>query len=325
MVRSLTSLKHNYIDLHARAVATGTLGGPLYPTLYKNFFQPPSGLHDRIQAFVKAADLYVVLEDDKQEQRTEALEYIEAEAGGHLVTILDNVLRDYQSRGLENAQRYSAWQFWNVVIILTVLLLEALFIFRPLVRATRQYQETLRRQAFEDSLTGLNNRRAFIKRSKALLRHLSRERRPAALVLTDLDHFKSINDTYGHKAGDLVLKHFSNILQKSMRPSDVTGRIGGEEFAIILANTGQDTAEKIIERLRRQVESSPCTYEENGSFNNISYTASFGIIIAKDIWEVEDLLDMADKNLYKAKHAGRNTISISIAPAAPEENFQPRQ
>lgn len=296
-------------------------GAPRHPFLHTSFFSPPYDLHRQIEEFVQMADRFGTLDKEKIEQKSEALSYIKNEANGFLVTSIDNILLQYQAKELENARKHSAWQFWNVIIILFVLMLEAIFIFKPMVEATKNYQETLKRLAFEDALTGLNNRRAFIKRATALIRFLGRENKAVAVVLMDLDHFKQVNDTYGHKAGDLVLQHFSGLLTKSVRPSDVVGRVGGEEFSIVLANVRSEIAFKIIERLRRKVESTPCLIDEKHD-QYLSYTASFGIIVVTSPgMDIEELMNMADKNLYKAKKNGRNTIVISTTgPEAPESD-----
>ena len=128
----------------------------------------------------------------------------------------------------------------------------------------------------------------------------------------DLDHFKVVNDTYGHKVGDLVLQHFSTLMQKDLRAHDTIGRIGGEEFAIFLPQTTADEAQPMIERFRKRVAETPCPYiDGNGEARTISYSGSFGAAAVTDgVWTLDTLFIRADEQLYKAKEQGRNCVVI---------------
>jgi diguanylate cyclase (GGDEF)-like protein len=173
----------------------------------------------------------------------------------------------------------------------------------------------LREQASTDALTGLYNRRHF---REVLQRELARAKRNGtciALVMIDIDYFKKINDTYGHGAGDLVLREMGALLKENTRAGDTACRFGGEEFALILPESGGEGARLKAETLRRAVSELDLAYDgqELGRL-----TASFGIALFPDHADEPDaLLRAADEALYAAKGAGRNRVMIQEAPAQP--------
>lgn len=184
--------------------------------------------------------------------------------------------------------------------------------------ATRELQLQKRAAELEarvDPLTGLNNRRAFLERAEQDVLRAARYDLPTALIMLDLDHFKVINDTYGHPAGDQVLVALSAVLFKSMREVDVVGRLGGEEFAILMPDTMAEAAIQAAERIRQAVEA--MTLDADGRC--IACTASFGISAFQpgDI-SIADLFSRADRALYRAKQMGRNRVEVFNDPDAPE-------
>jgi diguanylate cyclase (GGDEF)-like protein len=127
--------------------------------------------------------------------------------------------------------------------------------------------------------------------------------------MLDIDHFKQVNDTYGHKVGDMVLKKLSTLLVETLRNIDISGRIGGEEFAIMLPETDKTQAFDVAERLRKLIETSPITLE-NGL--PIKISVSIGIATLKgDETNIDTLLNIADEALYKAKKSGRNKVVMA--------------
>ncbi|MCX7739030.1 MAG: sensor domain-containing diguanylate cyclase [Hydrogenothermaceae bacterium] len=158
----------------------------------------------------------------------------------------------------------------------------------------------------KDFLTGLLNRRAL---NQILNKHLEISEftgQPVSLIITDIDFFKKINDTYGHLAGDAALKHFASILKENLRKSDYIFRIGGEEFLILLPNTSLEEARKVSENLRQKVESSPLHYENK----TIRITASFGVSELRNQKHIDEIMKDADEKLYKAKRDGRNRVVV---------------
>src|SRR5215217_7972786 len=176
-----------------------------------------------------------------------------------------------------------------------------LFVDRELNQIARE--EHWKTRALTDPLTALPNRRAF-ERGIAGLRPDDRE---AALLLIDLDHFKVVNDTHGHAAGDYVLQQVSMILRAHMRNRDLLSRLGGEELAVLLPDTGLTRARQIAGRLRSAIE----TLEIHWEGQIISITASFGAAVAKGDLPASELFVQADAALYAAKRGGRNRVMFS--------------
>ncbi|MFN2267963.1 MAG: diguanylate cyclase, partial [Desulfonatronovibrio sp.] len=168
-------------------------------------------------------------------------------------------------------------------------------------------EERLRFLATTDELTGLWNRRHFSKGVRNELERARRYQKMFSLLMLDIDYFKKINDTYGHGAGDEVLRHFAHLLMKNLRQMDVAGRVGGEEFSIILPHTDMDGAYAIAERLRQSIAATPVNYQGH----KIHFTVSIGIAsYQKDIKNEDEMFRMADNALYKAKSQGRNLVAI---------------
>ncbi len=170
-----------------------------------------------------------------------------------------------------------------------------------LVAAQRRAEELSR----TDELTGLNNRRAFFDLAKGFEDQARRYKHDLSFLMLDIDHFKTINDTYGHPVGDEVLRRVSETFMRVIRQSDVAGRIGGEEFAILLPETALVNARELAERLLAAI-SEIVVATDNG---DVSVTVSLGLVDRKDSnATVEELMSRADRALYRAKELGRNRI-----------------
>lgn len=182
-------------------------------------------------------------------------------------------------------------------------------------------RDTLHFQATHDVLTGVASRGATL---EALARELSRgfrEGRPVGIVLADIDHFKKINDTYGHMAGDLVLQEVARRMTKCTRAYDCVGRYGGEEFLIVFASSSDEAVLRQAERMRKSIEAMPVHTPEG----EISITASFGITAAHGSreYDVAELLRATDAALYRAKNAGRNRVESVSHAGEPEPQMSP--
>jgi diguanylate cyclase (GGDEF)-like protein len=169
---------------------------------------------------------------------------------------------------------------------------------------TRLYEQA-ERLATTDGLTGLLNRRTFNAQLQRRLREAQRYNRPLSLLLLDIDHFKKVNDTHGHPAGDAVLRGVAQLAQKQARETDMVARYGGEEIALILPETDGRGAHAIGERIRKGVAAAAHPTQQG----NLRVTVSIGVAT----WpgsppEAEGLLQAADKALYRAKEGGRNRV-----------------
>ncbi|WP_367716107.1 GGDEF domain-containing protein [Nitratireductor sp. GISD-1A_MAKvit] len=191
--------------------------------------------------------------------------------------------------------------FWQT-LQLSLSVMGAALALTVLATILTDVMDELRRDRDRDGLTGVLNRRGFEEQAS---RHASSRRRaPLSLIVCDLDHFKQINDTHGHSAGDLVLKSFGSILLNTARSSDIVGRIGGEEFALLLPNTDLEGARDLAERLRQRLSSRPLPLRAQKT----QVSASFGVVEKRFGEDLDRLLNRADSYLYHAKHLGRNRI-----------------
>jgi diguanylate cyclase (GGDEF)-like protein len=223
-------------------------------------------------------------------------------------------------------QLYEQYQLWiyfvvSLLLIATIHLLHVRRANRFLKEYNREldhkvYERTIALQAANeqlkilartDPLTQIHNRIYFMELAEQYYDIARRNSTPLQVLMLDIDHFKQINDTYGHQSGDAVLKLFAKTISDRLRRSDIFGRIGGEEFAIVLQNTSLTGAEEFAQRLRRAVEALKYPIEES---DEITFTVSIGIAENQDEADFKTLLNKADKALYKAKHEGRNMVQV---------------
>jgi diguanylate cyclase (GGDEF)-like protein len=167
----------------------------------------------------------------------------------------------------------------------------------------------MRALAVSDLLTGIFNRRGFEEAAERAIRNAQRQRQPLALVVTDIDRFKTINDRHGHSAGDRAIQHFATRMERMVRRGDLVGRIGGEEFALLLINTSSTDALDVVERIRRDVAAMPVDGPES-----IGMTASFGVTgLRPGDTALANLFARADRALYRSKVEGRDRVSCAEA------------
>ncbi|AOE50196.1 GGDEF domain-containing protein [Kangiella sediminilitoris] len=174
-----------------------------------------------------------------------------------------------------------------------------------------ELEQKMQEWAMFDQLTGLFNRRAFLHRAEQEYTLAKRHNESFAILVLDLDHFKTINDKYGHKAGDLILEDFGQLIKSQVRQSDICGRIGGEEFGFILPRTDLNNSRLFAEKLLTTIEQRSISIEGK----EIKYTASIGITLSHPYsnYKINNLLHQADRALYKAKSAGRNCYQVANA------------
>jgi diguanylate cyclase (GGDEF)-like protein len=184
-----------------------------------------------------------------------------------------------------------------------------LAIFAYVVRQWRDREERLKELSNTDYLTNLRNRRSFMESAEIELARARRFGSSLAIVMVDVDHFKRVNDGYGHGIGDEILKLVGKVLAQEVRRHDVVARYGGEEFCFLLAETNEEQARVMGERCRERIEAAELMV--GGSV--VRVTASVGIAAypQRAITRIEQLIDLADGALYRAKHAGRNRVATA--------------
>ncbi|MBN2041540.1 MAG: GGDEF domain-containing protein [Spirochaetes bacterium] len=181
------------------------------------------------------------------------------------------------------------------------------FLLTGMIFEIHELELKMRLLATYDSLTGILGRRAFMEQTNYICRFSERQGLDFTLLIIDLDHFKRINDEYGHAAGDRVLEEFGRVLKQVSRESDLAGRIGGEEFALFLPVTSEENARILAERIHKAISES--VVECNG--RQIKYSVSIGLaFFPRTVNNIKIALNYADKALYSAKKNGRNQTVV---------------
>jgi diguanylate cyclase (GGDEF)-like protein len=196
----------------------------------------------------------------------------------------------------------------SLYLNLLICLLVTLIVLALLNRVIKRYQSKIQAQATLDSLTELPNRRGFDILAAQALHEAQRETKPLTALLLDLDHFKVLNDTYGHMAGDQVLIGFARDLQSCLRHADIVCRWGGEEFIVLLKDTDGDTGQKIAEKIRQHVEQQEYAYDGH----RLNLTVSIGATTLQRDDTLHSLLSRADHAMYRAKQTGRNRTCVEM-------------
>jgi diguanylate cyclase (GGDEF)-like protein len=197
---------------------------------------------------------------------------------------------------------------WMTVLSFEALLLTISSAFLLLAMAKERTELRHRKAAMVDPLTGIANRRSFLQDASVLAKMHLANPRPTAVLVIDLDHFKSINDQFGHALGDRVLEIFTEAARKSMRGSDLVGRLGGEEFAAVLTDTSREKAVMVAERIRETF----AQMAEEVDGHPVCGTVSIGLVHCQgSVLDITELLAQADHALYYAKERGRNRVEIA--------------
>jgi diguanylate cyclase (GGDEF)-like protein len=197
---------------------------------------------------------------------------------------------------------------WLTVLSFEALLFTISIAFILLAMAKERTELRHRTAAMVDPLTGIANRRSFLQDAALMAKQHSADPRPTAVLLIDLDHFKSINDRFGHALGDRVLEVFTDAARKAMRTTDLIGRLGGEEFAAVIRDTSRDKAVAVAERIRESFAQAAHTVDGRP----VCATVSIGIVHCQEVvLDMPELLAQADQALYFAKEHGRNRVEVA--------------
>lgn len=269
--------------------------------LHSYYFEAPHNIDERVRAF-----LFLVRSASVTGVDEALLEDLRALLDYQLLPSLGAAVNAYESSVVASVDGLRLIQRLAIAAVILVLVLEGVFIFRPLVSRIRSYAERLYSLATRDSLTGLSNRRHFMEQASRVVAERARTGRPAAIVMLDIDRFKSVNDRFGHPVGDRVLAATAECVAGQLRPYDISGRIGGEEFATLLPDTDADAAFGVAERLREAIGALRLQAGQE-----LRWTVSLGVAAFRQGEDLETAMKRADAALYEAKNAGRNRSRLA--------------
>lgn len=279
---------------------------PLSESMQNLYFELPHQLDKNVKDFSQLINLSLNMAISGNNEDPEAQNrHFWQLAKKPLLASLNTVLKQYESESLSKVNELRGAQQFVFSIIIFTILVEALFIFRPMVSKVKRLAERLQQEASFDQLSGLFNRRAFAILAKKAVAHSIRYKDPLSLLTFDIDHFKSVKDSYGHDVGDTVIQHIGDIIKNSVRESDTVARFGGEEFVVLLPQTDEADAMLLAEKVRQKIENTPLELPKL----IIEMTASCGISqFAASELAMDAMLKRSDKALYQAKKQGRNRV-----------------
>jgi diguanylate cyclase (GGDEF)-like protein len=291
----------NRLSASARAGHGGDADAQALRALYSS---GPASLDTQCRGYLGDARLVAALPVNTP-QSSAALTRLLAAARAPLLDALNQAVTIHERQSERKLYRVELLQWDSLAVVLLTLTIEALMIFRRMIRLITAYTAELVRLVSTDPLTELANRRGFLEAYALERARATRHHRPLSLMMLDADHFKKINDTHGHGGGDEVLKTLAETLRRTVRVSDVVGRIGGEEFVILLPETELEGAVRLAERLRAQVAGLSVKFADAA----IRVTVSIGVTsVPQEEAEVERILNFVDELMYQAKQSGRNCV-----------------
>jgi diguanylate cyclase (GGDEF)-like protein len=303
LAREIEQLAGEHAELIAH-MEEGKLPGSVTAAL-RSVYDGDDDLRNGMRTYLSTAREVLASQPDTAEQK-QPLALLFAAADGPVQDGLKKIINIYDSYTIEQFQRLERMQNYMLAMVFLTLALEAGIIFNPMVRRIVRYTSDLLRLASTDPLTGVLNRRSFLDSAFGEVRRARRDRKPCCLMSIDADHFKRINDTQGHQAGDQVLKAMAATLANSVRKGDVLGRVGGEEFAVLAPDLSLEGALRLADRLRGEI--ARLRTATDAGF--VSFTISIGVTqILDDESDLTPALGRADKALYAAKSAGRNKVA----------------
>ncbi|MES2728559.1 MAG: GGDEF domain-containing protein [Pseudomonadota bacterium] len=273
------------------------------------YFTATDPLQPKLAKFILQIDMMVRVPPARIALQTDQIRALKAQAHRQILANLDQAINTYENKLQSRMITLQIWQRWALLVILVVILLETLFVFIPLTRKMNAYTEALRQMALSDSLTSIGNRRYFEARGVEEIQRARRHLQPLSLCLMDLDHFKLVNDTYGHSVGDGVLRDIIHIINDALRAEDILARTGGEEFAILLPHADLRSASIVAERVRQAVRNATFLTERG---EHVLVTLSIGVAsVDFDSDTIDQAMEEADAAMYDAKFRGRNQTVVN--------------
>ncbi|MEM8940935.1 MAG: diguanylate cyclase [Pseudomonadota bacterium] len=273
---------------------------PLSPQLAQLFFESPYKLDERIKAYVALVEAVLAGNPDSSASVT-ALKT----QSQQILVLFDRVVKQYEIESQQKVTEITDLQKIIFAAILLYVLFQIFVVVRPLLSESERLTHQLRDEANRDYLTGLYNRRIFRDLANQALTLSLRNNQPASLMLFDIDDFKSVNDRFGHAVGDNVIRLVADTILAGSRKSDEVFRFGGEEFVVVLPETGADGAERVAEKIRESIQ------ELSGSAPEwpcpITVSGGIATLAGKD-HDLEGLLRSADTALYRAKSLRKNRV-----------------
>jgi diguanylate cyclase (GGDEF)-like protein len=279
---------------------------PMSTSMYALYFSAPHELDRKVTEFSslisQALDRSSVI--IVSQNSLEGLTFLPL-AKDQMLTSFNATVEQYEMQSNQKIQELRTTQQLILIIIILTVLVEGLFVIRPLLAKSDRYSKNLQEEANHDYLTNLLNRRSFNVLVKQSIAMSKRYNSNLSVISFDIDHFKSVNDQYGHNLGDNVIQNVANIIQVSCRDSDSVFRFGGEEFLILLPRTSLSEALMLAEKIRKSIANSPVFADKL----IIEITASGGVAEwdSQEI-DIKSTLQRADKALYQAKEQGRDRI-----------------
>lgn len=297
----------NRLESNHRSLIYGNLAAGLPPGVSENlreyYFEEPHNLDVKVRQYIELARSGLILGVDEA-----LVEDMRPMAAADLLESLNAAVQAYEMQVTENVGQLQQVQSLSVAAVIIVLTLEAMFIFRPLVGRVRRYAGQLYDLATRDAMTGLLNRRTFMEFANRSERERRRTPFPISMVMFDIDHFKAVNDTYGHATGDEIIVRTANLAEEIGRDADLAARIGGEEFVVLLPHTDLDGARIMAERLRERVAADEVDAPAGTTKPPIRWTISLGAVELQDNESIEAGMARVDALLYEAKNGGRNQV-----------------
>lgn len=285
------------------------------------YYGQPHRLEERLQTYFANIETVLAIGADGLDPNNPRLRAIQDAALDGLLTGLAAAADAYQRDSERRIFVARSLLLTFVIAILFLIVVEALLLFRPEVGRLRRFHEEVQSLAERDSLTGCLNRRAFLQFAAEAADRASERGVPFSVLAIDVDHFKRVNDTYGHAAGDAALKSFVGVIAKEVRENDLVGRLGGEEFAVALPAIAEAEAAGVAERIRLRLRSTSMTYD--GA--TIVMTASVGVAQrGRDLASLDDCIRQADACLYAAKGAGRDQVVRASKLQTPQGVLRPQ-